>query len=270
VELAINPDAAYVAGIKLSSSRISCAVTDMQANVRSSVVVPVQFDKRPLSYVADIIEEAVRGCAAKANLTLDKIFGIGVGVPGLLKSETGVYVWKQLYHTGETTLSDLISKRLAIKTYIENDSNALTLAHLWYGKGAHTNETAILSAAEKSLRSGNWCYEKQDELSLDLPIKLAREGNAPLQSIFAKAGTVIGFGVAALIQIFNPKKIIFSGDGVKSGDLFFGPIKKAIAEYSNEAMSKSVQIIVEKWRNSDWARGAATTALQELYKYPFK
>jgi len=326
VELAINPDAAYVAGIKLSSSRISCAVTDLQANVRSSVVVPVQFDKRPLSYVADIIEDAVRGCASKANLTMDKIFGIGVGVPGLLKSETGVYVWNPLYRTGETTLSDLISKRLSINTYIENDSNALTLAHLWYGKGAHssnflvitieegigmgiiidrrlyrgihgiasefghmvvspggelcrcgkrgcieayTNETAILSAAEKSLRSGNWCHENKGELSLDALIELARGGNKPLTSIFAKAGSVMGLGIAALIQIFNPEKIIFSGDGVKSGDLFFEPMKKAIAEHSSEEMINPVQIIVEKWKDSDWALGAATTALKEFYKYPF-
>lgn len=326
VELAINPDAAYVAGIKLSSSRISCAVTDLQANVRSSVVIPVQFDKRPLSYVADIIEDAVKGCAAKAGLGMERIFGIGVGVPGLLKSESGVYDWNPLYRKGETTLSDLISERLAVKTYIENDSNALTLAHLWFGKGAHcrnflvvtieegigmgivierqlyrgidgiasefghmvvspggelcrcgnrgcieayTNETAILSAAEKSLRSGNWYNENGEELSLDLLIQLARKGNKPLQSIFAKAGSIMGLGIAALIQIFSPEKIIFSGDGVKSGDLFFQPMQEAIEQNTNESISKPVEIIVEKWKDSDWARGAATTALKEFYKYPF-
>jgi hypothetical protein len=48
---------------------------------------------------------------------MDKIFGIGIGVPGLLKIETGASVWNSLYRIGETTLSDLISKRLLMKTY---------------------------------------------------------------------------------------------------------------------------------------------------------
>ncbi len=326
VELAINPDATYVAGIKLSSSRISCAVTDMQANVRSAIVIPVQFDKRPLNYIADIIEDAVKHCATKAGLAMEKIFGIGVGMPGLMKSETGVHIWNPLYKTGDTTLSDLISKRLSINTYIENDSNALTLAHLWFGKGAHTNnflvitieegigmgividrklyrgingiasefghmvvspggelcrcgkrgcieaytnETAILSAAEKSLRSGNWYHEGKSDLTLDLLIEIARGGNKPLQSIFAKAGNIMGLGIAALIQIFNPEKIIFSGDGVKSGELFFDPMHKSIEENTNTELIKPVQTIVEKWKDSDWARGAATIALKEFYKYPF-
>jgi predicted NBD/HSP70 family sugar kinase len=326
VELAINPDATYVAGIKISSSRISCSVTDMLANVRSSVVIPVQFDKRPLDYIADIIEDAVDHCAAKAGLAIEKIFGIGVGVPGLLKSETGVFTWNPLYKTGEITLRNLIVERLGVNTYIENDSNALTLAHLWYGKGvdsdnflvitieegvgmgividrklyrglegiasefghmvvapggelcrcgkrgcieAYTNETAIISAAEQSLRSGNWCHDSGTELTLDLLVELAREGNKPLRSIFAKAGGIMGLGIAGLIQIFHPEKIIFSGDGVKAGDFFFTPMKRSIEEHTNSEMSKSVQVIVEKWKDSDWARGAATIALKEFYKYPF-
>lgn len=326
VELGINPDATYVAGIKISSSRISCAVTDMQANVRSSVVIPVQFSKRPLEYVADIIEDAVSHCAAMAGLAVNKIFGVGIGVPGLMKNESGVYTWNPLYKTGDTTFSDLIAERLSLNTYIDNDSNALTLAHLWYGKGAHTNnflvitieegigmgivvdrklyrgpngiasefghmvvspggelcrcgkrgcieaytnETAILAAAEKSLRSGNWCNDSGGELSLDLLIELARAGNKPLQSIFAKGGNIMGLGIAALIQLFHPEKIIFSGDGVKSGELLFEPMKISIEEHTNSELIKPVQTIVEKWKDSDWARGAATIALKEFYKYPF-
>ena len=326
VELAINPDATYVAGIKLSSSRISCAVTDMQANVRSSVVIPVQFSKRPLEYIADIIEDSVSDCAARAGLGVNEIFGVGIGVPGLMKNESGVYTWNPLYKTGDTTFSDLIAGRLSLNTYIDNDSNALTLAHLWHGKGAHTNnflvitieegigmgividrklyrgpngiasefghmvvspggelcrcgkrgcieaytnETAMLSSAEKSLRSGNWCNDSGGELSLDLLIELARAGNKTLQSIFAKSGNIMGLGIAALIQLFHPEKIIFSGDGVKSGELLFEPMKRSIEEHTNSDLIKPVQTIVEKWKDSDWARGAATIALKEFYKYSF-
>ncbi len=326
IVLALNPDAAYVAGIKISGNIISCAVTDMQAHVRSSIVIPVQFDKRGVEFVADIIEDAVKHCCVKAGISIDQVFGIGIGLPGLMKNESGVYHLTPLYKTGENKLKDLVAKRLSINTYVENDSNALTLAHLWYGKGidasnflvitieegigmgividrklyrgvngigsefghmvvspggelcrcgkrgcieSYTNENAILSAAEKSLKSGNWCHDNKEELTLDLLIELANSGNKPLKSIFAKAGKILGLGVAALIQIFNPEKIIFSGDGVKSGNLIFEPMHECIRQNTNSELIKPVETIIEKWKDSDWARGAATIALKEFYRYPF-
>ena len=79
----------------------------------------------------------------------------------------------------------------------------------------------------------------------------------------------MGLGIAALIQLFHPQKIIFSGDEIKSGEFLFEPMRRSIEEHTNSDLIKPVQTIVEKWKDSDWARGAATIALQEFYKHPF-
>jgi hypothetical protein len=33
-------------------------------------------------------------------------------------------------------------------------------------------------------------------------------------------------------------------------------------------MFETIQIIIQKWQDTDWARGAASLVLQELYKSP--
>ena len=135
VLLALNPDAAYVVGVKVSSFRISCAVTDMQANVRSSVLLPIRINKRPTEFLADLIEEGVRHCISDADLSIEKISGIGIGVPGFVDGEHKFCHWTPLCKDRVLNLSDLIQERLNIATYLENDANAVTMAHHWFGEG---------------------------------------------------------------------------------------------------------------------------------------
>jgi hypothetical protein len=80
--LALNPEAAYVVGVKLSAFRIICAVTDMQADVKASINMPVRTSERPVDFIADLIEEGIRHCVDEARLDLDQISGIGLGIPG--------------------------------------------------------------------------------------------------------------------------------------------------------------------------------------------
>ena len=111
VLLALNPNAVYVVGVKLSALRISCAVADMQADIRSSVIMPVRTSERPLAFVADLIEEGIRHCVSEARLKLEHISGIGLGLPGFVDSQSGICYWTPLYQRGDIPLRDLIHKR---------------------------------------------------------------------------------------------------------------------------------------------------------------
>ena len=68
VLLALNPTAAHVVGVKLSAFQVSFAVTNMQADVLSSLIVPVRIGKKSVEFVADLIEEGIRHCVAEARL----------------------------------------------------------------------------------------------------------------------------------------------------------------------------------------------------------
>lgn len=145
VMLAINPDAAYVVGLKVSAFRIGCVVTNILAEVKSSVVMPVRTSERPVEFVADLIEEAIRHCVKEAGLSLSQISGIGIGAPGLIDSREGIAYWSPLYRHGNASLKELVGKRFNIETYVDNDTNTVTLSQLWVGLGKGINNFIVVT-----------------------------------------------------------------------------------------------------------------------------
>jgi predicted NBD/HSP70 family sugar kinase len=319
IMLALNADAAYVVGIKVSASMISCAVTDMQADIRSSVDLPVRTSNKPVEFVADLIEEGVSYCISQAGLTPDMISGIGTGIPGLIDKKKGINHWTLFYQKGDVPLRELIQERFDVPVWVENDANTVTLAHQWFGHGRGIDNFLVITiedgvgmgivvngqlyTGENGMAAefghvvvkpgGNLCrcgkkgcletyvsnfsmisqaseILKQDRtlLKYNQIVDAANNGNKQIQELFNHAGKVLGFGISGLIQIFSPKRIIFSGRGVESSDLLFAPMKKQLKLLTNKKVLQNCDIVIQKFCDTDWARGAASMALQELYKSP--
>lgn len=326
VLLALNPDAGYVVGVKVSAFQVSFAVTNMQADVLSSLIVPVRTGERPVEFVADLIEEGIRHCVSDARLSLEKISGIGIGVPGFVDMRSGTAYWIPIYRQGKVTLRNLIQKRFSITTHMENDANTVTLGQQWFGEGrgvdnflmvtvehgigmgivvngqiyrgargiaaefghlviksdgtpcrcgkkgcieAYVADYKVLEAAIEAAKKGQWKCGEISTLTIEEVTAIAQKGEPVLRNIFRRAGKVLGLGISGLIQIFNPEKIIIAGEGVRAGDLLFKPMHQAIEANTTREMFESLQIIIQKWKDTDWARGAASLVLQELYKSPF-
>lgn len=326
VMLALNPNAVYVAGVKLSAFQIGFAIANMQADLLSSLIVPVRIGERSAEFVADLIEEGIRHCVSQARLGMKDLSGIGIGTPGFIDSAKGATHWSPLYQNGDTNLKDLLQERFQITTHIENDANTVTLAQQWFGAGrgvgnflmvtvehgvgmgivlngqiyrgsrgiagefghmvirpggelcrcgkrgcveAYVADYKILEAAVNACKTSQWHCDDPTNLTIEDVTELARQGEPALQEIFKTSGQVLGQSISGLVQIFNPERIIIAGEGVRAGDLLFDPMRKAIKTHTSPEMFETVEITVQKWKDTDWARGAASLVLQELYKSPF-
>lgn len=325
VLLALNPTAAYVVGVKLSAFQVSFAVTNMQADVLSSLIMPVRIGKKSVEFVADLIEEGIRHCVSEARLNMRKIAGIGIGIPGLVDSEKEITLWSPLYKRGNRTMRELIQDRFNIKTHIENDANTVTLAQQWFGEGrgvanflvvtvehgvgmgivvngqlyrgvkgigaefghlviipggapcrcrkrgcieAYVADYSILGAAIDACKAGRWQCKNISSLTIEEVTVIAQQGEPALRKIFKRGGEILGLGISGLVQIFNPEKIIIAGEGVRAGALLFEPMQKMIKAHTTPEMYETLKIVIQKWQDTDWARGAASLVLQELYKSP--
>lgn len=324
IMLALNPDAAYVVGVKISAFQISFAVVDFQAGVKSSTIVPVRTAERTEAFVAEIIEEGVRHCVAEAKLSMDEISGVGIGIPGFVDANTGTCHWTPLYERGNISLKDLLRARFGVDIYIENDANAVTVGEQWFGLGmgldnfivvtiehgvgmgiviednlyrgstgigAEVGHMVLVPGGEPCRCGKNGCIEayvsdisivrrardilsrrKEVEVNLDtLTIQdvteMAREGDAALRKLFREGGELLGLGLAGLVQIFNPQRIIITGEGVRSDKMLFEPMLRT-AKNLNPEMAAATEIVTQKWADDDWARGAAGFVLSELYRAP--
>jgi len=78
---------------------------------------------------------------------------------------------------------------------------------------------------------------------------------------------MLGLGIAHLITLLNPEKIIITGRGVKAEKNLFDPMFLSI----NRSVSKKFQgckceIVIKQWFHQDWVKGAGTLVLKEIYK----
>jgi predicted NBD/HSP70 family sugar kinase len=326
VLLALNPDAAFAVGIKLTATDISCSVVDMQGEIRSSFMTPARLFNKKIEFIVDTMQDIIRYTVNKSNLALSSISGIGVAVPGLVDIRTGTCCSSPIFNVKNVPLRDFMENNLKIKTYIENSANALALNHQWFGEGQGVDNflvvelelgvgigiivnghlyrgekgfsgefghlivdpegdlcfcgnkgclitvimgRPIMAKAEQIAKEGLWKRKYDTDLTFDEVINSAKEGQKELCEIFSKAGYYFGIGLSDVINLFNPKKIIISGQGANAGDLFFKPMYEVIEKHVIKDLFESDQIVIPEWDPTDWERGAATVVLQELYKSPF-
>ena len=98
----------------------------------------------------------------------------------------------------------------------------------------------------------------------------AKDSLQMARSIFARAGEILGRGLANLINVFDPQRIIVGGEGVRSGEWLFGPMRAAIALHVLPSLASDAEIRVEPWGDDAWARGAASLVLRELFESPVR
>jgi glucokinase-like ROK family protein len=134
---------------------------------------------------------------------------------------------------------------------------------------AYVSDFSIVETAKKVIEKGLW-NPGLDDLTVEDVWQAAHAGEPHLVNIFQKAGKILGNGISGLIQVFNPARIIISGQGARAGDLMFGSMRETIREFTNREQFEATEIVIHKWQDIDWARGAASLVLQELYKSPLE
>ncbi len=99
-------------------------------------------------------------------------------------------------------------------------------------------------------------------------IQRARNGDAALQSILARAGASLGVGIANLINIFDPALVVIGGEGLRAGDLILDPLRAAIPGHAFGRSRDDITLLICQTGEADWARGAASLVLREVFRPP--
>ena len=100
-------------------------------------------------------------------------------------------------------------------------------------------------------------------LSLDQAVALARAGDRGVGEVFARAGTAIGSGIAAVANLVGPDRIVVSGEGLAVYDLLEAHIR---AGFERQAFGAAAECPLSiRWLPfEEWARGAAAVSIQSL------
>ncbi|MEX2518629.1 MAG: ROK family protein [Paracoccaceae bacterium] len=92
----------------------------------------------------------------------------------------------------------------------------------------------------------------------------ARGGDAAAQSIFRRAGRMLGLGLANLVNLFDPPLVILSGERMRHEPLFAEAIMAALSANILKLDRPDPEIEVHRWGDTLWARGAGALALDGI------
>ncbi|WP_346534205.1 ROK family transcriptional regulator [Micromonospora sp. DPT] len=101
------------------------------------------------------------------------------------------------------------------------------------------------------------------ELTIDAAVALARAGDERVGAVFARAGSAIGSGIAAVANLVGPARIVVSGEGLAAYDLFEAHIRTG---FERQAFGAAAQcpLSIRPLPFEEWARGAAAVSIQSL------
>lgn len=145
VLLGLNGGAYHVAGVKLSAHRIGIAVTDARGDGLAALVLPLRVSRQSPEVVADLVEDGVRRCVADAGLSMDRISGIGIGLPGVIDGHAGVSHWSPVLGARPVPFAAAVSARLGAPAMLENDASLAALAEHWFGHGRGLSDFAVVT-----------------------------------------------------------------------------------------------------------------------------
>jgi len=124
--------ARHYVGVDLGGTKILALVVSGPGEVVGRAKLATRTDGTPL---ADQIAQAVEGALGEAGLPIDDIRGIGVAVPGVTDSQTGLFVTAPNLEIDDHHLAASLQERLGVPVALGNDVNLGTLAEVWLGAG---------------------------------------------------------------------------------------------------------------------------------------
>ncbi|AXK34871.1 ROK family transcriptional regulator [Streptomyces armeniacus] len=101
------------------------------------------------------------------------------------------------------------------------------------------------------------------DVSYDACLELAEQGNPVARRVVTEAAAALGRLAAAVGNITMAEKIILSGDGIRLAQVARTALDDAIRQDRNP-YARPLDITVQRTGFTEWARGAAATAIQSF------
>ena len=329
INLALDPEAGTLIGVEIGVGFISIIATDFDM-----AVIARRFeDTRELSG-QDAILERVLTLLQETTQQLGsrrRIFGIGVGVPGLVDTGSGTLLFAPNLGWRDVPFLDLLSAHFPVPIAIANEANMAAFGESYYGSeeegrflvyvssgvglgGGIVMDGRLISGATgfagefghmtvdpngvpcacgnvgcwetvasqqtvfrtiqqangagqrsslSALVGGNWA-----RLTTPLVFAAAQNGDAVAHAALVQAGHWLGIGIANLINMLNPRYVIFGGPLSEAHPILLPVIRETVATHSLRWVEANVVIDVATHAGDAAAMGGIAMIHNQVLKNP--
>jgi predicted NBD/HSP70 family sugar kinase len=136
IDLEINPEGAFSIGVVLSRDCLIGVLVNLSGivikRVRYEVHFPTPDETIPL------MKEMVAQLSKNSGVTKERLWGVGVGVPGPLDIRAGAIIQPPNFPGWDKVpIVDLLSANIDLPVYLQNNATAAAIGENWYGVGQY-------------------------------------------------------------------------------------------------------------------------------------
>lgn len=195
-------------------------------------------------------------CAALAELN----FGAGKGAVNMICITVGTGIGSGLIVNGKLVrgVSNAAGELGHIKLQMENGPLC--------GCGDHgcleafASGPAIVAMAEEYVRGGKSTKYRElakNEITPYYVCEAAKQGDVVAKKIFEIIGNYIGIGLASVVNLLNPEKIVIGGGVAEAGEFLFAPIRETLKKRSMPIQGAAVEVVHAELGNTAGVIGAS-------------
>lgn len=142
-QIYFNQDAYFLIGVDIGGTSIEVAVMNLAGELKNKIA----FETQP--YVGDqlipLIADKIKELIQSLNIEHNKVFGVGIGVPGITNVDEGVVKDAPSVGWKDVPLKLKLEELLPYPVYIENDVNVAALGELWKGIGGDNQNFLMIT-----------------------------------------------------------------------------------------------------------------------------
>jgi predicted NBD/HSP70 family sugar kinase len=135
-EISLDPTGGFAIGFNLGHQVLTGVLVDLAGDIIATDFRDVEKAVLPLAALVDEMEAGVEALLRRAGLPRDKLWGVGCGLPGLVRD--GVLTVETMI-AGQPDIrypiADVLSARIGLPVIAENDARAAAIGERLHGVG---------------------------------------------------------------------------------------------------------------------------------------
>jgi len=290
-----------VAGIDLGGTFVKTAVVNGQGQIMAKSSRPSNASGGP-NAVMDAMEEGVDAVLREARMSRKDLAAAGIGAPGPMNWQSGVvYSPPNLPGWKDIPLAQLMIDRLGVpccltlgtgvgggivvfgKLLRGIDGTAAEIGHLCVMRGGrqcncgakgcleqYGSVTGMLKTAIEGMQEGRktllteLCKGDTSRLTGKMVSDAAEAGDEYARWVIEETGRWLGIGIASLVNLLNPEKVVLTGGMIGAGEMLFKPIRETVNAQAFAVPAKRAQIVAADLGGDAGVVGSAGCALDRL------
>ncbi|TCC99297.1 ROK family protein [Pedobacter hiemivivus] len=296
----------YIVSVAMDQFTTRMAIYDLSRTIvfpTKTLELIIPGEAKAVDKLVAFIEENIKA----SGIDIEKILGVGIGIPGFIDVEEGINNSHLRAKDGEPLGKYMLGK-LRLPIFMDNDSSLIALAELNFGaavgkqdvmvanigwgtglgmivngklyrgssgyagefshiplsktnnlcscgkRGCLEVETSLLVMTERAkeeIKNGaatsmTQLFKENGRNVGEIFLEAASNHDPLAVSILSDAAFLIGKGLATLIHIMNPERIVLSGRGAIAGKILLPSVQQAVNEFCIPRIAEQTTIVVSE------------------------